>query len=222
MKVITKNFYEDFDKQDSKGMWLRCWNEPTGIVNQRESHHTLSGARWDQMEKRCTHGSVQQVRAKSYEGCLNLFSDFQEFVEWSRTEYGYCLRDAGTGKMWSLDKDLLSFGKIYSPNTCVFVPNKVNIFLAYKHTKLGELPIGVYFNKSRGKYVGQIKINGKAYNLGGYSEPLEAHRAWQVAKIEAARILMDEFVDHAKLASGLASRIELIKQDYEQEKVTTC
>ena len=40
--------------------------------------------------------------------------------------------------------------------------------------------------------------------------------------IRAARILMDEFVDHAKLASGLASRIELIKQDYEQEKVTTC
>lgn len=69
-------------------------------------------------------------------------------------------------------------------------------------------------NKESGKvYIGSSKNIEKRW---------EAHRAWQVAKIEAARILMDEFVDHAKLVSGLASRIELIKQDYEQEKVTTC
>lgn len=218
--VKTSNVYESFDKKSIEGLWIRCWNEPTGVINVRESHHTLSGQRWDQMTKRCKVGSVQQQRAKSYEGCVNLFRDFQSFTDWSIEEVGYNLKDSSTNRFWSLDKDILSDSKAYSENTCIFVPHKINLFVAYRNNKNKELPIGCYYSNTRQKYVAQIKEGDKTINLGGFNTSLEAHRAWQKAKVEKGYRIVEEFNFHEKLYEGLSSRLSHMREQYLNYEVT--
>jgi hypothetical protein len=46
--------------------------------------------------------------------------------------------------------------------------------------KLGLL--GVSWNKTRKKYVAQIRINGVVKFLGGYEDPMQAHQAYLLAK----------------------------------------
>ena len=51
-----------------------------------------------------------------------------------------------------LDKDLILFGnKIYSPETCIFVPPRVNSFFHVKSENLRGLPHGVW-GRSNGTY----------------------------------------------------------------------
>lgn len=53
-----------------------------------------------------------------------------------------------------LDKDILIKGnKIYSPETCVFVPKTINSLFAKRQRDRGLLPIGVTFHKKNDKYV---------------------------------------------------------------------
>jgi hypothetical protein len=215
------NTYEGFDQKSSEGVWLRCWNEPTGITNVRHTHHTLSGRRWDQLTKRCKVGSVQQERSVCYQGAENQFIDFQEFTDWSAEEVGYQLKDEGTGNYWSLDKDILNSTRIYSKETCLFVPNKVNVFVAFRKPKDAELPIGCYYNTQRAKYVGQVKEKGKTINLGGYSTSLEAHRAWQEEKIRIGYELAEDYKFHGKLYDGLSELVSHIEDQYLNYEETT-
>lgn len=46
---------------------------------------------------------------------------------------------------YELDKDLLGDGKLYSPETCCFVPHKINTLLKTQR-KDSFLPIGVFKN----------------------------------------------------------------------------
>ena len=46
----------------------------------------------------------------------------------------------------------------------------------------GDLPIGVCFDKNRGKYRAAIKMCGKHINLGRFECKFEAFQAYKVAK----------------------------------------
>ena len=79
-----------------------------------------------------------------------------------------------------LDKDFLCIGKkkIYSPETCVFLPHNLNIFLTPGGTKQNNLPIGVYLN-ANSRFIGQIKAeNGTTKYLGSFNNEMDAHFAW--------------------------------------------
>lgn len=52
----------------------------------------------------------------------------------------------------------------------------------YKSNKSGF--IGVYWHKSRGKWVAQIRVNGKALHLGCFDTPEEAYEAYLTKKKE--------------------------------------
>lgn len=86
---------------------------------------------------------------------------------------------------YHLDKDLLIAGnRVYSPTTCVFVPQKVNSFITLSNKSRGLLPLGVDLYKN--KFRSQIQINGCKNTLGLFSDSMEAHKAWQLAKLEQA------------------------------------
>lgn len=57
----------------------------------------------------------------------------------------------------SLDKDILKRGnKVYSPETCIFVPMKINqLFIKNKTVRNSNLCIGVRYNKNKNKYQAQ-------------------------------------------------------------------
>lgn len=93
-------------------------------------------------------------------------------------------------KMWmeaqphsgmEIDKDILKLGsKIYSPETCLFVPSRINLLLGTSDGKRGTYQLGVCLhNKGRNRFIARC---GGEY-LGLFSHPLEAHKAWQNRKV---------------------------------------
>ena len=61
---------------------------------------------------------------------------------------------------WNIDKDLLCNGrKIYSPETCVFLPEEINSSITREKVKR-DLPIGVMRHKNRFKAVCRLEYLG--------------------------------------------------------------
>lgn len=93
-----------------------------------------------------------------------------------------------------LDCDLLSDGRaIYSPETCLFIPNVVNRFMADSFAIRGAYPVGVH--KVTGKNCFQSRcrnpITGKKESVGYFDNPDDAHNAWRLRKHEIACMLAD-------------------------------
>ena len=97
---------------------------------------------------------------------------------------------------WHMDKDVLSDDRIYSPDTCIFVPAWLNTFTIDSWASRGEWPIGVCFDRRRRKFESRCRHPfGKNEYLGHFSTPDEAHAAWLARKIEIAnelKHLMDD------------------------------
>lgn len=77
--------------------------------------------------------------------CCKEWLNYENFYEWLHNQPNF---DKWlSGDKWCLDKDILVKGnKIYSPDTCCLVPNKVNSLFVNKKTQRGSLPIGVRKN----------------------------------------------------------------------------
>lgn len=134
------------------------------------------------MESRCNDNSLRRKSRPTYEHCANNFESFHSFAEWAQEQYGYRKIEAN-GFFWQLDKDFLG-DKIYSPNTCLFAPNRVNCILISRGRDRGQFPLGVYWHERKQKFIAQISLEKKRKHLGQFDCPLEAHRAWQQAKVD--------------------------------------
>ena len=96
---------------------------------------------------------------------------------------------------FSLDKDLLVVGnREYGPEACIYVPQSLNTFTIDRGALRGDLPIGVCLDKSSGKYQSWCcnPITGKQNNLGRFTTPEEAHKAWLTYKLKLADKLKPE------------------------------
>jgi len=88
---------------------------------------------------------------------------------------------------WAIDKDYLSDEghKLYSPDTCVFIPEGLNSIrlLGVKYACKNDLPHGVWYDKSTQKYRAQYhhKLTKKLVKRGGKKTALESHQQWQHA-----------------------------------------
>lgn len=132
---------------------------------------------WLCILQRC-YSDEYQNRNPTYIGCTvcEEWLDFQVFAEWCK---GNKYHLSG----YDLDKDLLVKGnKIYSPETCVFVPQHINTLLNSCASSRGKHPRGIYFNKPRGKYLARFSAESKSQHLGYFACPNEAYRAYVAAK----------------------------------------
>lgn len=78
------------------------------------------------------------------------------------------------GSIIDLDKDILIKGnKVYSPETCIFVPHEINSLFLKNDNKRGNLPLGVSLHKSSGLYGARSKVYGKGYVSAGYYKTIE-------------------------------------------------
>ena len=128
---------------------------------------------WREMVGRC-HSPRIQRRNPTYRGCeiCSEWQYFSNFLKWYNANYivGY-----------QLDKDLLVKGnKIYSPETCCFIPQEINKIFTKTNSKRGVLPIGV---KAMGKrYQARLLRYDKSIHIGTYDTPEEAFQAYKQAK----------------------------------------
>lgn len=112
------------------------------------------------MVDRTKAGSKVQAKKGNYVGCTNGFEGFQAFADWATKQIGYGVPG------YQLDKDLLVKGnKVYSPETCCFLPREINMAIIRDHSgKKSGLPIGVFCNGKNG-LAAKINIHGKAVFL---------------------------------------------------------
>ena len=115
--------------------------------------------------------------------------DYQNFYTWYIENY-YEVRE---NKM-NLDKDILCPGnKIYSPDTCAFVPQAINLLLTDCRRSRGVCPQGVHFHKRSGKYQASLRAYGKHRYLGQYNSKEEAFRVYKNAKEYYVKQKADEY-----------------------------
>ena len=138
---------------------------------------------WKSMLQRCYSPKVQE-KYRTYVDCtvVEEWYNYQNFAEWYEINYkeGY-----------HLDKDLLVVGnKVYSPVTCVFVPQNINGFLTDCNNTRGVYAIGVSYTKGAIKKPYRSRVSsgeGKALHLGYYATEKEAHTVWVEKKLSLAK-----------------------------------
>ena len=134
---------------------------------------------WHSMLKRCYSDTCQKKRP-TYIGCevSDNFLHYEYFYEWCNKRIGF------DNEGWHLDKDLLIKGnKVYSEDSCVFIPAEINQVLIKREALRGEYLIGVYWHNTKKAFVAQVNKNkGKREHLGYFKTELEAFNAYKTAK----------------------------------------
>ena len=133
---------------------------------------------WNNMLRRCYDEKIHAYRP-TYEKCSvsDNFKYLPYFEEWCHQQIGF--DQVG----WQLDKDILIKGnKIYSEDTCCFVPAEINSLFIKCDRSRGEYPIGVSYPKRVRKYVAKMRKFKEDIHLGCFSKPDEAFNAYKEAK----------------------------------------
>lgn len=141
-----------------------------------DGKYTLSGDKngrspeyicWSSMLRRC-YSEYTKEKQKTYENCTvsEEWHNFQNFAEWYNDNYPKI-----DGIAFELDKDLLQTNvenKIYSKETCIFLPSNVNKFLTNKKITNTSGYAGVEYTSTMNRWSARIKDfkTGKRISLG--------------------------------------------------------
>lgn len=132
---------------------------------------------WLGMITRC-YSEKAHVRVPTYkdvEVCRE-WQCFQNFAEWYKDNWKDWMDIT-----WQIDKDIcVKNNKIYSPETCEFVPREINMLIIKSRNNL--LPVGVSLFKKTGKYKAQYNNGITSIPLGYFNTPEEAFQAHKKAK----------------------------------------
>lgn len=155
-----------------------------------DGKRTPEYAVWQSMFHRC-YDEKYQERQPTYRGVVvcQEWHNFQTFSKWYEENFPEI-----EGIKFQLDKDLLQENiknKLYSPETCIFLPEKINTFLTNRQSDNTSGFVGVCWHKIGKKWHAQISLFGKRKqkHLGLFVNPEEASLAYQQArKVEAEKV----------------------------------
>jgi hypothetical protein len=184
--VITPTTVSDFT--DSVGAYKKA------VYIGGKVFHTRLGQLYRGMVERSTNNSYVQRNNKAYASCTMAeeWQDFNNFAFWAMSQKGYNQLDC-KGAYFELDSDLFRQGnKLYSPSTCCFIPQEINVFIASKKD-VGALPTGVSKSANKNKYVAKIGIDGRQVHLGTYSTLQQAVNVYKARKARQAVILVEKY-----------------------------
>lgn len=142
---------------------------------------------WNAMMRRC-YLDYQCWNAYKDVTVCDQWHSFQAFAEFYYTHH----YDLPNGERVEIDKDILQHGrkiKIYSPETCLFVPHTLNAILINKHYNNG-LPVGVSFYD--GKYHAEINMRGKRVKK-AFDDPMQAFKFYKKIKEKYIKSLADQY-----------------------------
>lgn len=115
--------------------------------------------RWYGVMKRC-YSEKSRVRFPTYKDVTvcEEWHSFQNFTKWHEENWKPYMDSS-----WHIDKGILVKGnKVYSPETCCFVPQEINVLFLKRKSVENKLPTGVNVNRGRGKkYVFSFSKNNE-------------------------------------------------------------
>ena len=147
---------------------------PPSINGVKTKEHEL----WQNMLQRC-YSTTLKKKHPAYKDCevSDNFKCYEYFYEWCNKQIGF------NNEGWHLDKDLLIKGnKVYSENTCVFLPLEINSLLLGNDKVRGNFPIGVSWHKASNKYCASVNEFNKQKHLGLFDNEIDAFRKYKQAK----------------------------------------
>lgn len=161
---------------------------------------------WYNMLARCYNEKTKQ-KAPHCEGCevCDEWKWFSNFKEWFDEHYV---------EGWQLDKDILvKYNRVYSPQTCCFVPQEINSLFTKRTRDRGLYPIGVYYDSKgwRKRFVARVVVEGKIKFIGHYFTPEEAFLAYKEKKELNIKQVADRYKEQ------IESRVYEAMYNYEVE-----
>jgi len=137
---------------------------------------------WVAMIQRCHEKKRLKIRPDYIEVEISKeWYNFQIFAEWFEKHYI---------EGWQIDKDLLSGSKkMYSKDTCCFLPPELNVFLQKKQKNNTSGKLGVFWNKKRKKWASSIGLK----HLGFFNNIEDAAVAYRKAKKEKLLMLIEKY-----------------------------
>lgn len=160
-----------------------------GIADIETSKGDKIRAKWAGMFERC-YSTTNPDRAQTYKDCevcgdWKLLSNFKAWCE--NPENGY--REG-----YHIDKDLLSGGsKIYSPETCCFLPSEINEQFRRVIARRSKYPLGV--RPYRRRFV--ANLSGKY--LGSSETPEGAFLLYKAAKEKRVKELAEKYYSRGEI-----------------------
>lgn len=148
---------------------------------------------WAHMLERCCDNKFKEKRP-TYKECevCEEWHNFQTFAQWYENNY-YEIPD----DFMCLDKDILIKGnKVYSPKTCVFVSNEINLLFIKCNNSRGDLPIGVTYSKSDDVYISRCRFGDKLKHLGCYDTSQEAFQVYKEYKEKYIKQVADKYKEY--------------------------
>ena len=152
-------------------------------------HCTKSYKVWTAMLKRCYSNNNKDFY-HTYEDCKvsDQFLRFRNFDEWCKQQVGFDVEH------FDLDKDILSKGcKIYSENTCCFVPQEINKCL--KGYKSKSIKTGVQYHSRDKIYQTRGIVEGEYKHLGSFKTEEEAFLVYKKFKEVHVKSLAEKWKD---------------------------
>ena len=167
---------------------------------------------WQSMLTRCYNPKYHE-REPNYKGCKveNYLLNFQHMGEWIDENYYEV-----PGETMCLDKDILNKGnKIYSRDTCIFVPKKINSLFVKSDKRRGNSPIGTTPNSSGNYQVYCNNGNGISVYLGAYLTKEEAFQVYKQYKEKVIKEVIDSY--EGIIPEPFYSRLKTAMYNYEVE-----
>ncbi len=179
------------DEKSPEGLWVST--TATRVNGEKVIFETQMSRTWQGMRHR-VHNQAYKDKFPTYEQCTENFGGYQNFADWCVMQDGY-YRSNVNGKRWALDKDILLFGnKVYSQETCVFVPEYVNNLLVQRGLHRGPYPLGVSKISGRSKkYVARCCTLDGRTSAKPQTTPELSHKDWQRLKYSHILQVIDQY-----------------------------
>ena len=167
-----------------------------GVPKSEVCSKSLSYDRWKKMIVRCYSENYHSIRG-SYKDCsvCDEWLNYSNFKSWFALNYkeGY-----------DLDKDLLVQGnRVYSPETCCFIPPKLNSLIVEKQRGTCGMGVSKRRKKNSSEYNGLYNISFAGKYIGRVSNQEQAENLYK----EFKKLYFEEYADIAE-ESGIISTIQ--------------
>ena len=159
-----------------------------GVGEFNSKDHKTVYAKWKATLNRCID-PMKYKSTESYVECAvcESWKNFQNFAKWYYENEYVC------NEPLCVDKDILVHGnRLYSPETCLLAPQRINLLFIKESARRGDLPIGVTRHKNG--YSAHYSLNSYSKNyIGFYHDPIIAFQAYKEKKEKYIKEIADSY-----------------------------
>jgi len=144
---------------------------------------------WRSMIQRCYDTEHYQKMQPTYKDATvcDEWLCFENFEKWFEENY-YTLPN----EKIALDKDIIKKGnKVYCPEYCCFVPQRINCLFTKCNTMRGDLPIGV--QRKGNNFIVQFNMDKKTYTSHAFKNIEDAFLHYKVMKEEYIKEIAEQY-----------------------------